>query len=370
MALAYLLGSQGNFGQNKLTSITSTIDANPDDSPLIMSEADVELLVELLMNTLHQKGKEGPGGYSVSSFSIKYVIYALRCLLTHTTNQYRAAALAGIKLNTLLLKAVAQFSLLRDTPIDMEAAEQAIFCLYLLSNMGFEQSFLPAMFSNEQEHGELAAKIFTAYRNLSTTANAGKHAVEQLLLRIKYLVFEEDPANIGEMEGLLGFEFGDVLLEQIQSVELGVIKSGAKPMPDIFDRPILRTRKPKKGRNVKGPWENRAGVSAFANALQAVQQLSYGSIKVRHIDPIDDIMIANTIADSANGEKTDSYNFMWTWEDKVSEISRNLERPISTEARTSSLLEEVSARFSQSTTRSGPVSFFQCGSLCTVDETI
>ena len=43
------------------------------------------------------------------------------------------------------------------------------------------------------------------------------------------------------------------------------------------------------------------------------------------MDAIDDILIANNIANSANGEKTESYNYIWTWQDAAGEIQKNLE---------------------------------------------
>lgn len=59
-------------------------------------------------------------------------------------------------------------------------------------------------------------------------------------------------------------------------------------------------------------------MSAFANALVAIQQLSYGSIKVRRSfsESIDDVAIANAIACSARQETLGGcYNFLWAWKD-------------------------------------------------------
>ena len=61
-------------------------------------------------------------------------------------------------------------------------------------------------------------------------------------------------------------------------------------------------------------------------ALLAVQPLSYGSLKVRHMEPIDDILIANNITCSAKGEKTESYNYWWSWQDAAPSIQEKLER--------------------------------------------
>jgi len=115
-----------------------------------------------------------------------------------------------------------------------------------------------------------------------------------------------------------------VLLAKIKRVRIADRTHGSKPDHAIFHRPILRCQKPcnwslSSGRKKKKKisWNNPSTVSTFANALVAVQQLSYGSIKVRHSssESIDDIGIANNIAHSANNENPGCYNFLWTWED-------------------------------------------------------
>ena len=140
MALAYLLGSQGHFGQAKLSPSAATIDANSADSVLILPDAEVHLLVELLSNTMHGRGKDGPGLYSAAAFSVKYVVFAIRCLLTHEANQILVSQQVGVKLNSLLMKLLAQHSIQRVPSMDAEAAECACFSLYLLSNHGFKVS--------------------------------------------------------------------------------------------------------------------------------------------------------------------------------------------------------------------------------------
>ena len=126
--------------------------------------------------------------------------------------------------------------------------------------------------------------------------------------------------------------FEDDLLARSETIFVEQTTAGARPCPDIFDRPILRSRAPRRGNKQRAPWDNQASVSVFPSALQAVQQLSYGSTKVRHVGKIDDIMIANNIANSANGEKTESYNYWWSWQDTAGEIQRNLERQRSQES--------------------------------------
>ena len=204
MALSYLSGSQGHFGQPKLRSSASTVQANKNDSSLIMSDSDVELLVELLANTMNYRGKNGPGGgkYLSGTFSLKCVIFSLRCLLTHTSNQERIAKLVGPDLNSLLINALARHALEPSTSsMDSESAGHVAFSLYLLSNYGFEKlSFLPAMYAprpvnntviEDEDHG-LAANILVSYLRLSSIPPPGRHAARQLLLRLKYLNFEKN----------------------------------------------------------------------------------------------------------------------------------------------------------------------------------
>lgn len=147
MALAYLVGSEGHYGQAKITSSASTVYASPPDSVLVMTETEIHLFVELLANTMQQRGKDGSGGYSAATFCVKYVLFALRCLLTHSLNQTHMADVAGSKLNTLLMKVLAQHSIQRSSALDAESAEHACFTLYLQSNYGFKVRGIRATFN-------------------------------------------------------------------------------------------------------------------------------------------------------------------------------------------------------------------------------
>ena len=121
-----------------------------------------------------------------------------------------------------------------------------------------------------------------------------------------------------------------ILLAKIKRVHIKNWIHGSKPDEATLNRPILRCQKPCNWDGATGfppgsndtrknmLWSNPSVVSTFPNALIAVQQLSYGSLKVRHSSSgtIDDIAIANTIARCANNETTrDSFNFLWAWED-------------------------------------------------------
>lgn len=146
--LSYLLGSFGHFGQRHRARID---EGKYGKSPFLINEkililqgeSEVLSLVELVANSLNQNPKEGPGGYLSVMFNIKYVLFALRCMLTHPKNQSLIGGMTvATKLNCLLLKAIAIYRFNPDANlIDLEAAEFACFSLYLLSNFGFRVSY-------------------------------------------------------------------------------------------------------------------------------------------------------------------------------------------------------------------------------------
>jgi hypothetical protein len=110
------------------------------------------------------------------------------------------------------------------------------------------------------------------------------------------------------------------------------LDKGEHPHSDIFDRPIIRCCPHQRNAPALSlPWRNQAHVALFPNALAATKDLSFNSTKVRHLDRIDDILIANNIAQSANGDKTESYNFIWSWHDAVQNIPHNAEEQSSFE---------------------------------------
>jgi hypothetical protein len=92
------------------------------------------------------------------------------------------------------------------------------------------------------------------------------------------------------------------------------------------------------------------------------------------MDAIDDIMIANNIANSANGDQTESYNYWWSWQDAAGEIQRNLERMRSTDSGTNSLFSGVTSRRNGTSNTNdadsgGPMSIFGL-TCCAVDHTL
>lgn len=139
---------------------------------------------------------------------------------------------------------------------------------------------------------------------METTAPATWHAARQVLLRIKYLIVSEEPTDHDD------YCFDDTLISIAK--QFGIeekIHSGAQPRADIFDRPVVRF----------GSDTRRWNCTTFRSAIHAVSELSFGSTLVRHIEPIDDIQMANNIASSACAKRGQSYGHTWTWEDTKDE---------------------------------------------------
>ena len=360
MALSYLIGSAGHFGQTQATGNSSDAIDMTEDSALSVSKSEAELMVELLGNTLANRAKEGPGGYSAATFNTKWVMFSIRCLLTHTMNQLAFVNIMGSRVNTLMMRVLAEHAIMNNTSIDPETAEYAVFSLYLQSNYGFKSRFLPAVFGSEK----LFVKVLTSYIHKDDITPAGRHAADQLLLRSKYLRFKGiekelilPPSSIRLIER--DFCLSGAITDAAESIIVEKRGNGAKPRDDVFDRPILQSRTPKQ----KSAFlDSNSTERVHHSALLAVQDLSFGSSQVRHMEAIDDVLMANNIAASASGERSESYNYTWSWKDSGGEIQKNLERQQSKDS--SSMKKFVE--------EDGPTSIFgfTCGSLCAVDTSV
>jgi hypothetical protein len=86
---------------------------------------------------MYRRTKDGPGGFSGTTFRIKYIVWAIRCLLTQPDNQEMFAGNGMEVLNALLIKVLAMRAIRNATSIDAETAEHACFSMYLLSHYGF-----------------------------------------------------------------------------------------------------------------------------------------------------------------------------------------------------------------------------------------
>ncbi len=274
MILAYIFGSEGNFGQVPTTGLSV-----PDKSEdLKIKGLEAPLLVELLSNTLHGRGKKGAGGYNASTFNAKKVLFAIRCLLTNFLNVKTFFVTCGVKFNILLLKTLALHSIQEAPHVDIEAAEDAVWSLYLLSNYGFMGPFLPS-----PEEGYPFKQVLSCYLRKSTCTVAGKHAARQLLLRYPYLnmngnILDDEPLNVVESD----LELGHALLHAAESISIPQEdeRVGSKPLDDVFGRPLMRRLVANgNGKNHKlTPWESsRSAVSGFNSGESVSQSVSQSS---------------------------------------------------------------------------------------------
>ena len=242
MILAYLFGSYGHFGQDRgEPSTLNDDDENKDhSSELLIKGSEAVLVVELLANSLHSRGKPGAGGYNATTFNPKKVLSAIRCLLTNKFNVKTLHVTCGVKLNALLFKAIALHTIKDVVSIDPEAAEDACFSLYLLSNHGFMSPFLPP-----PGEGFPFYQVIHHYFHKESCSIAGKHAAKQLMLRTSYLNFEgslfhdDEPQNIDTSD----MELEDALLYAAAATEVEKKIVGAEPLDDIFGRPLTRRKR-------------------------------------------------------------------------------------------------------------------------------
>jgi hypothetical protein len=133
MALAFLLGSDAIFGQaNSLGLKKGNLACVAIETP------EVEQLTEVLGHALYRRSKPHPGGYSATTFSVKYILWSIQCLLLSQPKNQEQFAEAGMeRINALLIKILALHALQGVSFVDTEAAGYACTSLYLLSHFGF-----------------------------------------------------------------------------------------------------------------------------------------------------------------------------------------------------------------------------------------
>lgn len=187
-------------------------------SALTLSDYEMSSIVDLLANCLHGRAKEGPGGYSSATFGLKDVLYFVKCILSAPKNRELFATSGvgdGTRLNALLLKTIARYSLLSDGvsgAMDANVVEHAVVALYGMTLYGLDEAvigfsnplmgqqrssdaFLPATFGDgdddtKTEASSAVAKVLAAYLKKEGITPAGRHAANQILFRVKSLRFE------------------------------------------------------------------------------------------------------------------------------------------------------------------------------------
>jgi hypothetical protein len=156
------------------------------------------------------------GGYSSATFTLKGVLYAIRCILSEPKNRQVFAVSTGSngrRLNTLLLKAVARYSTSDAVileVIDEEAVEHALVSICEMSLCGLDDAiigftcslgrgtFLPAVFGKD---GRLPAKkvvtkVMMSYLKKDGMTARSRYAANQVLLRLDFLRFAGTVADL------------------------------------------------------------------------------------------------------------------------------------------------------------------------------
>jgi hypothetical protein len=196
--------------------LSSGTDAGEEcGSAAILAVHETHSLVELLSHCLKGRGKDGAGGYSATTFTLKGVLYGIRCILSEPKNREVFAASTGDnarRLNALLVKAVARYALLDDKAdtMDAEAAEHAVVSIYQMSLYGLDEelidfacpfgqaTFLPAAFGIgiRLEGKEVLAKVLISYLRKDGISARGRYSANQILLRVDYLKFAGTVADL------------------------------------------------------------------------------------------------------------------------------------------------------------------------------
>ena len=315
---------------------------------ILIAEHEAHSLVELLSHCLESRSKEGPGGYSGATFTLKGVLHSIRCLLAvEPGNRSKFASISGARLNALLLKVVARHALLSDEgdtnnsgndAIDNEAVDDAVVSLYYMSQVGFHESvcmsshgqsiFLPITFGKKSKSGsnsnssksvkncdgkDIIVKVLTLYvgkiHASSSSKNIGRHAAIQLMLRASLLRFEGEVADLTYLgkryPSRMDFDFTDELLAAADSLLIEKQTEGVRPKPILFGRRQI-ARYERYGSNKP---------KVYANPIIAAEDISFSNMSHSN-STIDEIAIANDIASSAEGlPGGESHGYIWKWED-------------------------------------------------------
>jgi hypothetical protein len=167
----------------------------------------------------------------------------------------------------------------------------------LLTSLNFLQSlFLSNQLGRNYHAKSLVAKVLCCFKDMDVSPFA-LHAANQLLMRLKYLVFDDASSIRNHTDYALDVRF----IQTCRNIHTGKIQSGAKPRADILERRV------------------RCGnIDIYASVLHAVvQNFSFESkqMSIAGMDTKDDVVLANNIAACADGNARDSNGLAWTWVD-------------------------------------------------------
>lgn len=349
-------------------------------SYLLIAEHEAHSLVELLSHCLEGRSKEGPGGYSGATFTLRGVLHSIRCLLAmDAENRSKFASINGARLNVLLLKVVARYAFLSDEggsnsgkdAIDNEAVDDAVVSLYYMSQVGFLESvcissdsqsaFLPSTFVKRSKKSgsnsssttnydakDIIVKVLTLYigKIRASTSNVGRHAAIQLMLRASMLRFEGEVTYLPYLgkryPSRMDFNFDDELLVAAESLQIEKQTEGVRPKPILFvQRQIARyerygSSKPK----------------LYANPMIAAEDIVLNAMSHSKA-AVDSIAIANDITSCAEGllPGGEAHGFIWEWYDGVTVVVDDVQSQISRQQSQTSRRRKHSLELTASTSR-------------------
>jgi len=318
-------------------------------SAMTLGDHESQTFVDLLSHCLQGRAKEGSGAYSAATFSLKGVLQVIKCILFEPRNRKLFASSSnGSRLNTLLLKAVARYSVLdkeiTEATMDAEAVEHAVVSIYWMTLYGLDESvigfssplgrgaFLPASFGSQYtEAKSVLAKTFTAYAEKDGITPRGQHAANQVLFRVNYLRFDGFVAELDypvkNLPSKPEFDMDDNLLSAIKIVSGGEMRTeGATPKEYIFERPISRSQKEGMGSKVFYNGEGTSGSNVFSSPLDAAEKIA----AEQPGGAIDTVAIANNIAYYAD-ELDVYYGYVWKWEDGKGDLIERIYTAAATE---------------------------------------
>mmetsp|Transcript_2329 Transcript_2329/g.5088 ORF Transcript_2329/g.5088 Transcript_2329/m.5088 type:complete len:1009 (-) Transcript_2329:214-3240(-) len=331
--------------------ILSSEDSSPSKygSATTLGDHETFTFVDLLSHCLQGRAKEGSGAYSAATFSLKGVLHVIKCIMFEPRNRKLFASSSnGSRLNTLLLKAVARYSVLdkeiTEATMDAEAVEHAVVSIYWMTLYALDESvigfssplgrgtFLPSSFGSQYiEAKSVLAKIFTAYVKKDGITPRSQHAANQVLFRVNYLRFDGSVADLAypgkNLPSESDFDMDGNLISAIKFVSVEDMRTVcASPKEYIFERPISRSQKEGMGSKVFCSDEGTSGSNQFSSPLDAAENIAAEQPGVA----IDTVAIANNIAYYADGLDV-YYGYVWKWEDGKGDLIERIYTAAATE---------------------------------------
>eukprot|EP00525_Craspedostauros_australis_P006107 CAMPEP_0198114984 /NCGR_PEP_ID=MMETSP1442-20131203/6205_1 /TAXON_ID= /ORGANISM="Craspedostauros australis, Strain CCMP3328" /LENGTH=238 /DNA_ID=CAMNT_0043772395 /DNA_START=339 /DNA_END=1055 /DNA_ORIENTATION=- len=193
-----------------------------------------------------------------------------------------------------------------------------------------------------------------SYLHTPFITDAGRHAAEQLLLRLRHLAFHWSIHDValhkGRVPSTSDLTFGGGLLGDIGRIRVEKRLDGAEPSGNIFNRRVIRLRRSRStAAEVDHDAANANSIPSgtmYVSALHAAQGFSFRSSKseASSRDSIDDVDTANRIAASASGTiGGGAFGYEWRWYEDDGDSAGNVSEKDSADSRSSARLKTEAA---------------------------